>query len=229
MECWSNGVLPSFVQLRRTTEGLRCQLRQGFHPSPRLRRTRRRTRRWPSRFESGGGMGGKRVRNPVSRILYPPERMAFIYLTVPKNGSLLPGCDQPETIGWATPFPIWSCTGLGLSCLLDCSQSGGLLPHLFTLTPRLLEGRFVFCDTFRHFALRRNAPAFTGNPALWCPDFPLPPSESERPGSEQTRLQHQNPLEARGIPRSGTNQGDAKTASIWRWMRTRSRRPMRPS
>lgn len=34
-------------------------------------------------------------------------------------------------------------------------------------------GRFVFCDTVRHARLPRRAPAFTGNPALRCPDFPL--------------------------------------------------------
>ena len=34
-------------------------------------------------------------------------------------------------------------------------------------------GRFVFCDTVRHAKLPRRAPAFTGNPALRCPDFPL--------------------------------------------------------
>ena len=34
-------------------------------------------------------------------------------------------------------------------------------------------GRFVFCDTVRRTRLPRRAPAFTGNPALRCPDFPL--------------------------------------------------------
>lgn len=33
--------------------------------------------------------------------------------------------------------------------------------------------RFIFCDTIRRCGLNRNAPAFTGNPAQWCPDFPL--------------------------------------------------------
>ena len=34
-------------------------------------------------------------------------------------------------------------------------------------------GRFILCDTVRHGALKRRAPSFAGNPALWCPDFPL--------------------------------------------------------
>ena len=35
----------------------------------------------------------------------------------------------------AAPWsPIWPCSGWGLPCLVDYSSSGGLLPHLFTLT-----------------------------------------------------------------------------------------------
>ena len=35
------------------------------------------------------------------------------------------------------------------------------------------HGGLIFCDTVRHGALKRRAPSFRGNPALWCPDFPL--------------------------------------------------------
>ncbi len=36
----------------------------------------------------------------------------------------------------ATPrSPIWPCTRWGFPCLRACAWSGGLLPHLFTLTP----------------------------------------------------------------------------------------------
>ena len=49
-------------------------------------------------------------------------------------------CSTPETLcpfeprnGPFLEFPIWPCTGRGLPCLRDCSWSGGLLPHLFTL------------------------------------------------------------------------------------------------
>src|ERR1035441_4835274 len=31
--------------------------------------------------------------------------------------------------------PIWPCTRWGFPCLRACAWSGGLLPHLFTLTP----------------------------------------------------------------------------------------------
>src|SRR5207237_612603 len=50
-------------------------------------------------------------------------------------------CSTPETLCPCGPrngpfleFPIWPCTGRGLPCLRDCSWSGGLLSHLFTLT-----------------------------------------------------------------------------------------------
>jgi len=43
--------------------------------------------------------------------------------------------------------PIWSCSEWGLPCLRHHCQSGELLPHLFTLTPR--RRRYVFCGTFR--------------------------------------------------------------------------------
>jgi hypothetical protein len=37
--------------------------------------------------------------------------------------------------------PIWSCTARGLPCLRHCWRSGGLLPHLFTLTSAALHGK----------------------------------------------------------------------------------------
>src|SRR4029077_1375715 len=62
--------------------------------------------------------------------------------------------------------PIWPCTTRGFPCLRCCHRSGGLLPHLFTLTKRnmhfedvpqvylrdasvLLRRRSIFCGTFR--------------------------------------------------------------------------------
>jgi len=42
-------------------------------------------------------------------------------------------------------------------------------PHLAVNRLR----RYILCDTIRHDALKRRAPSFAGNPALWCPDFPL--------------------------------------------------------
>ena len=41
----------------------------------------------------------------------------------------------------ATPgSPIWPCTRWGFPCLRACAWSGGLLPHLFTLTTSRLGG-----------------------------------------------------------------------------------------
>ena len=54
-------------------------------------------------------------------------------------------CSTPETLcpfgprnGPFLEFPIWPCTGRGLPCLRDCSWSGELLPHLFTLAPQAI-------------------------------------------------------------------------------------------
>lgn len=55
--------------------------------------------------------------------------------------------------------------------------SGGLLPHLFTLTSNNIEGGFPFCGTFccptvvEHLPVKKYA-------ALCCPDFP-PPAKTE--------------------------------------------------
>ena len=46
-------------------------------------------------------------------------------------------------------FPIWSCSVWGLPCPRHYCRGGALLPHLFTLTPALRPGRYVFCGTFR--------------------------------------------------------------------------------
>ena len=44
---------------------------------------------------------------------------------------------------------------------------GELLPRLFTLTPRLLSGRYVFCDTVRYPVLANGIPPFSQG-ALSC-------------------------------------------------------------
>jgi|SRR5690348_10110846 len=77
----------------------------------------------------------------------------------------------------APRFPIWPCTRWGFPCLRAYACSGGLLLHLFTLTPLLPEsrparhtrqrghglvperaGRFVFCGTVRQGASRHRFP-----------------------------------------------------------------------
>ena len=92
----------------------------------------------------------------------------------PSNG----GCDVPETIRRATWFPISPCIGLGLHCPSSRLGGGGLLPHHFNLT--FERRRYVFCCTCRELALTQAPPAFTGNPALRCPDFPLPEQKLEQ-------------------------------------------------
>ena len=73
---------------------------------------------------------------------------------------------------------------MGLSSLHCYLWSGELLPPLFTLTSGKPEA-VIFCDTIRHARLPSRAPAFTGIPALRCPDFPLiPKGTSERPHAE---------------------------------------------
>ncbi len=76
----------------------------------------------------------------------------------------------------AAMLPVRPCTIRGLSCLLDYSRSGGLLPRRFTLvapSPFGSGGRFVFCDTFRHPRFSPEVPAISSRRiAMWCSDFP---------------------------------------------------------
>ena len=39
--------------------------------------------------------------------------------------------------------PIWPCTTRGFPCLRHCCRSGGLLPHLFTLTKQCVGARLA--------------------------------------------------------------------------------------
>ena len=136
-------------------------------------------------------------RETVSRILYSQREV--IHSSNISAIEIIPslkGCDVPETIGRAARFPISSCIGLGLPCPFDCSFGGGLLPHLFTLTSRVR--RFIFCGTGREPVLKQAPPAFVGNPALWCPDFPLHPHKAgqrmtvSRKWSERKYISFQN-------------------------------------
>jgi hypothetical protein len=92
--------------------------------------------------------------SPTTQLLAPPRRKRFPLsrITLGEPGRLSP--------------PIWPCTTRGFPCLRCCHRSGGLLPHLFTLTKRnqrfedvsqvylrdvtvLLRRRSIFCGTFR--------------------------------------------------------------------------------
>lgn len=112
----------------------------------------------------------KLVLGPVSRILCAALRRVFII----SLASLRPlpaeaGCGIPVAIGRAAQPPILPCTGRGLSCRRHCWRRGGLLPHLFTLTPRLPAWRSVLCDTFRRRALKRAARTCREARAASCP------------------------------------------------------------
>jgi hypothetical protein len=90
--------------------------------------------------------------------------------------------------------PIWPCTRWGFPCLRAYARSGGLLPHLFTLTWTSCEGRAVY--SLWHFPSAHLTawppasilqPAFrplqvTRHRALRCSDFP-PPFRFHGPGA----------------------------------------------
>ena len=63
---------------------------------------------------------------------------------------------------------IWPCTRWGFPCLRACAWSGGLLPHLFTLTPTSLPkpGRFNFLWHCPSGRLAASPPACISPPAF---------------------------------------------------------------
>ena len=128
-----------------------------------------------------------RPRRAVSRILSAARRSVWLCVhlsTPPKRSSRRSEMRHTRNHRRAARFPILPCTGMGLSSLHCYLWSGELLPPLFTLTSSKPEA-VIFCDTIRHARLPSRAPAFTGIPALRCPDFPLiPKGTSERPHAE---------------------------------------------
>jgi len=93
----------------------------------------------------------------ISRILFSARSRARIdgHLSCPvlafgtpalRRMRLLPGVGPACAGQGRRPVPpVLSCTAWGLSCALDCSRAGGLLPRLFTLAPCLRKGWFIFC------------------------------------------------------------------------------------
>ena len=61
-------------------------------------------------------------------------------------------------------LPIWSCSVWGLPCPLHYCRGGALLPHLFTLTPRIRRctRRYVFCGTSRQPTLKSASRTLSG-------------------------------------------------------------------
>ena len=76
---------------------------------------------------------------------------------------LNPGSCRPWPAPGRRPVsPALSCTARGLSCLLDRSWSGGLLPHLFTLTLRQAEGGLFSATLSVGRGSRPGCPRFHG-------------------------------------------------------------------
>ena len=95
----------------------------------------------------------------VSRILSPPcgGENHLSEQPVPETRLLAAERAAP----WS---PIWPCSRWGFPCLVDCSSSGGLLLHLFTLTTASFPKprRSVFCGTFRQNAFKHSARVYPG-------------------------------------------------------------------
>ena len=64
----------------------------------------------------------------------------------------------------------WSFSSWGFPCLIGYPQSGELLPHLFTMTTTSCG--YLFSVALSVFHLSIKSPAFAGQDALYCPDFP---------------------------------------------------------
>jgi len=125
----------------------------------------------------------------------------------------VPGtCSAVRNVERAAPgFPIWPCTRWGFPCLRACAWSGGLLPHLFTLTGASCETQAV--SSLWHFpsarlaawppacirqpAFLRRPPPVTRHRALWSSDFPPPPDcsgESDSPPFQNQTYCRASPL-----------------------------------
>ena len=111
---------------------------------------------------------------PVSRILSAVAGRTVIPLghALLRGSSDLPGgCDAPsrhdlpsEVFTSPRSLPIWSCSVWGLPCPLHYCRGGALLPHLFTLTPRIRRRtrRYVLCGTSRQPGLNPASRTLSG-------------------------------------------------------------------
>ena len=90
---------------------------------------------------------------------------------------------QPSRVSPRTA-PIRFCSRWGLPCRSCCQSRGGLLPHPFTLTTKIVAVCFLW-----HFPWGRPRRPLTGTVSPWSPDFPHPqPFDSRgcgRPASWQ--------------------------------------------
>ena len=116
----------------------------------------------------------------------PPKRLAvrsFIYLAEakfpPKRDATYPeSLDEP-------PDPLFCLAPEWVYHAFIVTFEAVSSYLAFSPLPQASPRRFIFCDTSRRAGLPQHSPAFTGNPALRCPDFPLIPERtSERPHPE---------------------------------------------
>ena len=118
------------------------------------------------------------LRSTVSRIPCPRRSGRGVHSSSPAEAELPAGAGCGATRDrWAgRPAPYLALHRIGF--VLRPRSPGepvGPYPTFSPLPgPRSGTGRFVFCDTFRHAGLNRRALPFGRNPALRCPDFPLP-------------------------------------------------------
>src|ERR1051326_642276 len=121
------------LQFDRTLLRARTPALQGtVHPRcARLKPDKGKTK---CRTSSMSGAGFKNdFGRAVSRILSTRLRRERIICLSSQYPGLVPQCGTKER---AAPWsPIWPCTRWGLPCLVAYAPSGGLLLHLFTLTP----------------------------------------------------------------------------------------------
>lgn len=105
--------------------------------------------------------------------------MAFIHLGQPELTFLLAqDAAKPGTMERAARSPIRLAPDWVYPAPSVTLRAVGSYPTISTLP---LSRRCIFCDTVRHPVLKRSAPPFKGNPALWCPDFPLSLTDKRMP------------------------------------------------
>ena len=117
-------------------------------------KTTKRARRVIPAFYRAGGR--KRRSRPISRILFHlrSASLAAHRASVDDDHSSRPGIarglERPtrwlrtgSPVSWCSCHPIWSCSVRGFACHRRCRRRGALLPHLFTLTPRLSATRYA--------------------------------------------------------------------------------------
>ena len=96
--------------------------------------------RWPSIPHSAFPLEESGFRRSCKPNFVCPVAGGENHLSVrpyPEPAGLAPDAERA-----APRFPIWSCTGWGFPCRSAYARRGGLLPHLFTLTPVARGGIF---------------------------------------------------------------------------------------